>query len=100
MLPLSVSVVSPTERRVKTCAVVSGFAQKVGTHVPREALEVDGLDARAQLSAGSWKVSLLQSARFSCATVKVPMPKRRAMYLNGRGRSMRTLIARQWRMNT
>jgi hypothetical protein len=74
MLPLSVSAVSSSERRIKTCGVESGFAQKPGTHVAREALKLMAVDARAQLTAGSWKVSRFGLANFSCATVKVPMP--------------------------
>jgi hypothetical protein len=74
MLPLSVSAVSPSERRMNTCSVATGFAQKPGAHVPLEALRLTAVDARANLIAGSWKVSQFSAGDFSCATVKVPMP--------------------------
>jgi hypothetical protein len=75
MLPLRVAAVSPSERRIKICVVAAGFSLKPGTHVPHEPFELMPVDAALQLSAGSWKVSLYQRANFSCATVKVPMPK-------------------------
>ena len=73
--PLAVTVVSPTERKIKMCIVSTGFAQNSKTHKPAKKLKLLPSEAVMPLVSGDWKLdSLTQAPTTSCAGVKVPMP--------------------------
>ena len=74
--PVSVKVVSATERDMRLCVVGTGFAEKRTTHRPAEALKVLPINAAAVLSSGRWLISKQDTASdFSCSRVAVARPR-------------------------
>ena len=69
--PIRVTVVSPTVRAVRICAVGSGFAQKRSTHKPAAKRTVVPVDIAATESGGRWIVSKMYAGTFSCSGVTV-----------------------------
>lgn len=73
--PVSVKIVSATERQMNLCFVAKGFAEKPSTKRPAAPLMLLRVDGGAVLTGGRWKVSTFYSSNaFSCTGVTIPRP--------------------------
>ena len=73
--PIRVTVASTTSRRIDSCFVSTGFAQKPGTGRPAKALKIIPVRATETVTGGRWLLSqLISTTAFSCSGVKVAMP--------------------------
>ena len=73
--PVSVRVVSSTQRQMNVCFIGKGFAEKRSTMKPAAPLMLLKINAGEQLQGGTWRISMFNTAtNFSCAGVSISRP--------------------------